>query len=169
MLSSNYFLFINIDGVLTSARTYWTPIESMQDTLDPVALKLLEKFCKDLPVKLVIASNWATFFKDLGQWELLFKNKGVELPLHAVLPVDVDIPLTWAARARDYMEAHPNTPFALLIDEPPQENSFVVTTNRQIGLTTSDLLKVAQKLNPTSPVITDLQSLHKGFPREASW
>ena len=51
-------LFLEIEGVLTTARTSIAFSESKMRTLDPVAVRMIASICKQSNMKIVISSNW---------------------------------------------------------------------------------------------------------------
>lgn len=51
-------IFLNIDGVLTTARTSIAYSESNMRTLDPVSVRMIASICKQSNMKICISSDW---------------------------------------------------------------------------------------------------------------
>ncbi|MDO8415178.1 MAG: HAD domain-containing protein [Agitococcus sp.] len=163
-ISKSPLLFVNVDGVLTSARTYWRDHTHVRDALDPVALQLLQKFCKETKLTVVIASVWSGFMPTAEQWRAEFKHAKLDIPVVDVLALPKNGVPCWPTLVESYMQERPGIPYALLIDDAVAKNKdWVVHVNALTGLTTVELLKVATLLVPGTRVVSELTSLNRAF------
>lgn len=164
-------LFVNVDGVLTSARTYWKkkPGEGNgrgTEVLDPVALRLLEQFCERMGAEVVMASAWSNFmYNSPAAWRRMFEEQGVTIPVvHMLeLPQDGD----WAAAMDAFMEMFPNRPHVLFEDDPVEAGRpNLIEVDAQVGLTTVNLEAAANLLAPGCNVAKDLANVNRSFSRD---
>jgi hypothetical protein len=169
MNNKNPLLFLNVDGVLTSARTYWGGQRRSEDRLDPVSLQLVQDFTARLNAEVVIASAWAGFICGPQAWKNLFANKGFSIPVvNTITMEERGVSRTWADAMDDYMERHPGRPHVLFNDEPNDHHKRYVEVNGLTGLTTVDLLAAAQMLEPGSRLVEELTAFNRGFGLDAT-
>ncbi len=86
-------LFLDIDGVLNSENFFLnqnrSPFPFLFDRagdIDPVPCKLLNVFCKEYDIKIVVSSTWRREF-DKKQLSELFKRRGLETEVVDITPV----------------------------------------------------------------------------------
>ena len=165
--STKPLLFVNVDGVLTSARTYWKPSNDggRGARLDPVALSILEQFCVEMDAEVVMASAWSGMFcNSPAEWRNFFAEMGVKIPVVQMLDLDGR---SWADGMDDFMVMFSNRPHVLFEDDPAEAGRpFVVDVDAQVGLTTVDLEKAANMLAPGCKVAVELARLNKAFSPE---
>lgn len=165
--STKPLLFLNVDGVLTSARTYWKSLgdRGRGARLDQVALSILEQFCVEMDAEVVMASAWSgTFCKNPAEWRNFFAEMGVQIPVVQMLDFDGR---SWVDGMEDFMAMFPNRPYVLFEDDPAEAGrDCVIEVDAQVGLTTVDLEKAANKLAPGCKVSQDLARLNKSFSPE---
>lgn len=166
-------LFVNVDGVLTSARTYWVKQEGNgrheSKVIDKAALSILAMFCERTNAQVVMASAWSAFMmKSPVAWRLFFEELGYPLPVVDMLPVPRE-GRTWADEMDGFMAAYPDTPHVLFEDDPALQNHpRVIPVDAQVALSTVDLQKAAELLEPGSELAKELGSLNKSFSCEAT-
>jgi hypothetical protein len=161
-------LFMNVDGVLTSARTYWTPGAGPQERLDPVALRLLQTFCEKLGAEVYMASAWSSMmFRTPKDWRALFARCGADIPVVGMLNYEDTDHGDWAS-AMDYlMVMFPGRPHLLFEDDPvDRDHPNLIEVDAQVGLTTVHLQAAAERLAPGSELADELARLNRGFSRE---
>lgn len=162
-------LFVNTDGVLTSAGNYWLKDSRKSSKasamLNPLAIRLLAQFCEEMGANVVMATAWEGFMPKPEQWRDCFREvAGVEVPVVGLLSSDYDGNKSWAAKMDDYMRGYQGWPYVLLEDDPaPENNPRVINVNAQTGLTTVDLQAAAEMLAPGCDVAKELASLNKSF------
>lgn len=149
------YLFLKVSGVLTNGASAWLTGE---DTLDATALRLIEKFCKELGAKVVMATPWVAMYPTPEAWCTLFKENGVDIPVVDVLPEDG---MGWGHKAQVYMQAHRGTRWAMLTEGlAPPHLGAIIGTNAAAGVTTKELERVAEALAPKSKVALELRALN---------
>jgi len=149
------YLFLNVSGVLTNAATTWMTGE---EVLDTTALRLIEKLCKELGAKVVMATSWVAMYATPEAWRALFKEHGVDIPVVDVLP---EGGMWWGHKAQTYMQTHPATRWAMLTDGmAPPHLGAIIGTNAAAGVTTKELERVAEALSPKSKVALELRALN---------
>lgn len=155
------FAFVNVDGVLTNAKTYWAGGPEAHDKIDRGVLAALAKFCRKLDVKVVIASSWS-INPNAQAWQAMFAACGVDLPVTDALPLKN---FDWFSDAENYMQAHPGADWVLFEDHPEHLSPCGqhIAVDAMVGLTTSDLYRAALVLAPESSVAADLAGLAKSF------
>jgi hypothetical protein len=159
------FLFANVDGVLTNASTCWLLEEGSSDVdlLDPTVLRLLEKLCKTLGAKVVMATSWVVRYTTAEEWRGIFAAKGVDIPVVDVLPMDDE---AWWRKAQAYMASHPNSRWALLQDANlPPHLQALVSVNPLVGLTVKEAERVASCVAPGSAVAEQLKRLSIAYSK----
>ena len=98
-MKMNKYIFLDIDGVLNS-NDYFSSLKHMKrinkllemgfnssvfhgvSSIDPVAVKNLNKLVKDTGAKIVVSSTWR-FSPDLSE---IFKISGIEAPIFSITP-----------------------------------------------------------------------------------
>lgn len=76
-------IFLNIDGVLTTARTSIAYSESNMRTLDPVSVRMIASICKQSNMKICISSDWKNDTPLRADFVLKFAfNGGIPLIRH---------------------------------------------------------------------------------------
>lgn len=161
-------LFMNVDGVLTSARTYWAPGAGPQERLDPVALRLLQTFCEKLGAEVYMASAWSSMmFRTPKDWRALFARCGADIPVVGMLNYEDTDHGDWAS-AMDYLMAMlPGRPHLLFEDDPvDRDHPNLIEVDAQVGLTTVHLQAAAERLAPGSKLADELAALNRGFSRD---
>jgi hypothetical protein len=150
------YLFLNVSGVLTNGASAWLTGE---DVLDTTALRLIEKLCKELGAKVVMATSWVAMYATPDAWCALFKEHGVDIPVVDVLP---EGGMWWGHKAQGYMQAHRGTRWAMLTDGfAPPHLGAIIGTNAAAGVTTKELERVAEALAPKSKVALELRALNE--------
>lgn len=166
-------VFVNTDGVLTSAANYWLDDRKggkATDNLNPLAIRLLAQFCQRIGANVVMATAWEGFMPRPEQWRDAFREiAGVEVPVVGLLSSDYLDNSSWATKMDLYMRGYEGWPYVLLEDDPvPENNPRVINVNAQTGLSTADLQKAAEMLAPGSEVALDLAKLNRSFSADAT-
>lgn len=164
-------LAVNVDGVLTNARTYWCNFNAPPvDKLDPTALALLEKFCKMTDAQVVIASAWKVFIPTAAMWETTFSDKGFAIPVIDVIERDYAKCRDWFTAVKDYIALqHPDAAYVLFDDDvrPGSEGEEqLIPVDGRVGLGIVDLQAAADVLLPGSPLALELARMNKAFGGE---
>lgn len=159
--------FVNVDGVLTSARTYWVNAPAAGDSrgrvIDRAALAILAEFCARTKARVVMASAWSNFmFKTPEAWVAFFKELGYDIPVVAMLAMPSGS-RTWADEMDEFMAAYPGVEHVLFEDDPAlQGHPRVITVDAHVGLTTVNLQQAAEVLG-AGKLADELARLNKGF------
>lgn len=155
-------IFLDIDGVLTTARTC-IAYESSVHTLDPVAVRMIASLCKNSNMRICITSSWrienrlrADFVLALGY------HGGMPLIPYLIQGDDWCTPVLGDERDRSaeitaWLESHPETHIKLIIDDEVLNNSFdtcLVKTLPYEGFSFQNYLEAVK--------IIDTKSLHYG-------
>lgn len=169
-------LFVNVDGVLTSARTYWKKNKQKSgeskgpgtEVLDPVALRLLEEFCARMGAEVVMASAWSHFmYKSPDAWRRMFADQGVVIPVVQML--DRPNGVSWAEAMDTMMQLFPNRPHVLFEDDPEEAgHPNLIEVDARVGLSTVNLEAAANLLAPGGEVAKDLANVNRSFSRDAT-
>lgn len=162
-------LFVNVDGVLTSARTYWNRKGGHRERIDPVTLQLLEHFCNEMGAEVVMASAWSNMFcTSPAAWRNFFATFGVTIPVVQLLTMPSRRDgHTWADEMEMFMAMFPNRPYVLFEDDPDEaDRPNLIEVDAQVGLTTANLEAAARLLAPGCRVAEELASLNKAFSRD---
>lgn len=158
-------VFVNIDGVLTSTRSYWAnPRADIREVLDPIACKLLSRFCTAAGASLVLASQWSRIYS-IEVLEARFKALGADFKIEGALGADRKFGeprQSWEEQMHSYMTARPNTPYVLAIDlsDENRGSKHVTAVDVQIGLTLANLKDMAEKLE-VNEILTE--SIERGL------
>ena len=160
-------LFFNVDGVLTSARTYWTPA-GREARLDPVALRLVQAFCEKLGAEVYMASAWSSMGVTSPQaWRDMFARCGATIPVVGMLNYDETDHGDWAGAMDKLMALFPNRPHLLFEDDPvDRDHPHLIEVDAQVGLTTVNLQAAAERLAPGSALAKELAQLNTAFSRD---
>jgi hypothetical protein len=157
---STSIIALNVDGVLTNARTYFAQRKGSgaAGAIDPVALAMLEKFCQITGAEVIMATSWTEmFYPTVDAWKALFKSKECDIPVIDVLRRP-EGSADWIDVTRDYMETHGISNYALLVDDPTQPGqSRVIKTDARYGLTVAELSAAASMLAPNSKLVEELE------------
>lgn len=130
-------LFLEIEGVLTTARTSIAYNESKMRTLDPVAVKIIASICKQTDMKIVISSNWRINTPIRADFVLDFSfNGGGPLVKHMLKGRNWRTPIFADHRDREieiktWLAMHPEVEIKLVIDDETTGDSlapFLVKT-----------------------------------------
>ena len=134
---SNY-IFLDIDGVLTSARLHVaTRKTGVWSAFDPVAVSFLEKLVVKWPAEIIISSTWRNLFtKD--QFNMLFGNSNLANYFHQVWKT----PILGGARGLDinaWLSAHGGKEAVYIIlddnsDFLPEQKHRLVQTDAEEGM-----------------------------------
>lgn len=82
ILNAKPLLFLNIDGVLTSARTYaLADFATGPHELGPVAVALLAALCQAADARVIISSAGVAHYTSAEAWVQLFKGLGHDIPV----------------------------------------------------------------------------------------
>lgn len=154
-MTDQNFLFLDIDGVLNSTRSYLalggfpmpTKIETLQTHNDPVAVGLIRRLCRIANVKVILSSGWRhrAPFTEIG--ELL------ELPVVDQTPVIATTDSSNSLRSHEileYLELHPEVKQFAIVDDMPMDNKLVsrsVRTSDYEGLTYDDYTYLCRLFN----------------------
>lgn len=163
-------IFVNVDGVLTSARTYWAkfPMKGSQEArvIDRAALSILAEFRARTKARVVMASAWSNFLlKSPEAWVEFFKQLGYDIPVVAMLPMPKG-DRTWAEEMDEFMADKPGVEYVLFEDDPElQDHPRVVAVDAHVGLTTVNLKDAADLLG-FGELADDLAGLNKSFSPE---
>lgn len=158
--------FVNVDGVLTSARTYWAMAPGTKEgrVIDAATLRILAHFCARTKARVVMASAWSDFLmKSPEAWRRFFEDLGQPLPVLDMLPMPCN-GRSWTDEMVVYMEGHADVPYVMFEDDPgPQKHPRVIEVDARVGLTTVNLQEAAELLDPESELSRELAQLNKGF------
>lgn len=79
---SKNFIFLDIDGVLTSPRLHMASgKKGVWTAFDPVAVNFLEKVCSRWPAELVLSSSWRRL-SERGDWAHFFGTSNLDNYFH---------------------------------------------------------------------------------------
>lgn len=152
------FLFIEAAGVLTSLTSSWLQPDNapLADTLDPFALRLVERLCKVLSTQVIMAPH--PQYQTVGQWRTTLQEKGVDIPVVDVLPTEEAY---WPYhQAAAYMSTRaPSARWAFLLPDDTPAFHTTVCTDKAKGLTVRELLSVVELLAPKSDLRFNLARL----------
>lgn len=152
-------LFLDIDGVLNSTRTYIAtggyPME-LTDTaaFDWTAIKLLQRLCDSSGVQIVLSSAW----RKLNTAEQVAEAFG--LPVIDVTPC---LDGKRGEEIKAWLDVHTVEAFAILDDDAdmlPWQQSRFVQTNAHEGMTWANFVKVCELLG---------ESAFAGSARDRDW
>lgn len=115
-------IFLDIDGVLTNARTCIAYNESVMRTLDPVAVKILATICKNSSSKICITSEWRIATPKREDFVLNFAyNGGLPLIKHLIMGESWRTPilknLDRELEIKAWLESHPDVGNKVIIDD----------------------------------------------------
>lgn len=168
-MTTKPLLFLNIDGVLTSARTYaLADFATSPHELDPVALSLLAALCQATGARVIISSAWVAHYTSAEAWVQLFKGLGHDIPV-----VDV---VTKAERYADrgtalrkHVERAGNPAYVVLDDGLALEGLAAnwVQVDRRVGLGVDDAVAVLRKIAPGCRYLERLEYLATQFSSES--
>lgn len=130
-------IFLDIDGVLTSARVH---IPSGHGgawrRFDPIALEFIEKVGHRWPAKIVLSSTWRDFF-DYRSITHIFHNSTIPELLHS----------DWKTKNRQanrgleveaWLSAHPNVENYIILDDNsdflPHQMKQLIQTHEEEGM-----------------------------------
>jgi hypothetical protein len=161
--------FVNVDGVLTSAKTYWAkaPGKGEARVIDQATLRILAQFCVRTKARMVMASAWSNFLmKSPEAWRSFFEGQGQPLPVIDMLPMPSN-GRTWTDAMVSYMEGHADVPYIMFEDDPgAQKHPRVIEVDARVGLSTVNLQEAAELLEPGSALARELAELNRGFSPE---
>jgi hypothetical protein len=116
-------IFLEIEGVLTTARTSIAFNESKMRTLDPVAVRMIASICKQSDMKIVISSNWRIDAPVRADFVLDFCfNGGAPLVKYMLKGKNWRTPIFLDHRNREteintWLALHPTTNIKIVIDD----------------------------------------------------
>jgi len=131
-------LFLDIDGVINSKRTsiafnaYPTSEEVGITKFDNVALRLIQKVCKDTKTNIILSSSWRfdSNWKDLG--------KRLNLPIIDRTPLHVPSDVRRGYQVEAFLNAHPEIDKYAIVDDIneflPNQLPYFVQTDEHNGL-----------------------------------
>lgn len=145
-------IFLDIDGVLTSART-WYALDRhyggmIWRSIDPVAVGMVNGFCQDYNYKIVISSTWR---KHPDCWNDLTKG-GLNMNLiHQDWRTPIDNSWMRGYQIRDWLKRNNmlDTKYIILDDDQdflPEQKPRHVLTNAENGLMMDDYRKMRNLL-----------------------
>lgn len=137
-------LFLDIDGVLNSARTcvafngYPFEVDGHHRAMfDEVSLGLIRGLCAKGGVSIVVSSAWRT----THNWDLI--GRALELPTIDRTP---SLPKTRGDEIQHWLDAHPDCKhYAIVDDDPdmlPEQTPYFVQTDGRNGLMWDDFKKL---------------------------
>lgn len=149
-------LFLDIDGVLNSHEWYEKNVKQIHSEssmfwrsvaeLDPAACALINKFCEEEELKIVITSTWRKLH-DVFQIEAMFKKKGLFAEVFDKTP-----DLKGKARGYEIQEYLDNTPgiekYVILDDDSDMlTGQQFVRTRWTVGVQPDDIEIAKEVLN----------------------
>lgn len=149
------YLFLDIDGVLNSTRSYLalngfprpTQPETLKTHNDPVAVGLIRRLCKIAEAKVILSSSWRHSMPLATIGELL------ELPIIDQTPTLATTDTSDSLRSREileYLDAHSEVVDFAIVDDMPMGNklrSRAVRTSEYEGLTYDDYVQLCRLFN----------------------
>lgn len=137
-------LFLDIDGVLNSARTCmafgaypWEFDERSMGMFDHVAINMIRGLCAKGGVSIVVSSAWRT----THHWDAI--GRALDLPTMDRTP---SLCGTRGDEIKHWLDAHPEcNHYAIVDDDPdmlPEQTPYFVKTDGHNGLMWGDFLKL---------------------------
>ncbi len=153
-------VFLNVDGVLTSARTYLQERDEPAQQLDPVAIGLVALLCKEIGAQVVMATAWVNMFSTPTSWVALFHGMGYDVPVIDVIPSE-----EWlgSGRIAAIQKRAGLAPFVLL-DDDRYDDLPSVEVNAITGLGAADIADALRYLAPGSELFKKAESFGTKFP-----
>jgi hypothetical protein len=154
-------LLVNVDGVLTSARTYLLGDSKHHRHLDPVAVGLLATIAQAAGARVVMATAWVAMYPTAAEWVELFKGVGYDINI-----VDVISDEEWmrSDRLEAIRKRIDTENYVLLIDDIVETPDLhAVQVNSRAGLGIEEVVSALKFLAPHSPLLSETESMMSQF------
>jgi hypothetical protein len=141
-------IFLDIDGVLNSARYYKSVDRSSEDwnRFDPKVVLALKKLIEEFSAKIVIASTWRFGAVDMLKKELT--NSGLDKYLHTDWKTPLVHPSHRGTEIKMWLDKHPEVNTYLIFDDDTnildEQLDYYIQTDIKFGLKEKHLQKAKQ-------------------------
>ena len=167
--AADRYIFLDVDGNLNSLRTLIAFGDYLPQSLDPVAVALVNTLCDELQragyvPKVVISSTWRRAHPDISWWQDLLGREGSALHVEGMLPVSTDTEQR-GKLIEDYLDAL-DAPYAVWValDDRSIGDAYAdrrVGVDPAIGLTHDNINEAFQLLTSEDLLPASLDHVNK--------
>lgn len=134
-------IFLDIDGVITSARSGWM-------NMDIYAVNFMIWLCEQLDMKIVISSTWR-YNTNREFWNTIFMKKNIHDDYRTPsTPYDEDVPRR-GGEIKAWLDNHPEVTEYLIIDDDSdildEQKPHFIQTDSMEGLLFSHMIEIIEK------------------------
>jgi len=154
-------IFLDIDGVLNSLRTFLAFKKLQLKEVDPVAVNLMDRLVRETDADIVISSSWR-IGKPVPYLQEVFRTYFSAPFYDCIIDKTPHLCGKRGDDIRDWLEAHPERHNYVIIDDdsdmlPSQKSRFVCTDDR-VGFDVRDYRKALSILMPEHIDVGGLKS-----------
>lgn len=164
-MSNENIIFLDFDGVLTSARASVMDMDTaVTNAMDPIALKMLSMLISDFDCRIVLTTSWAMYSdysKDKNKFTDLFRVLGYSKIANSIhkdwrVIEDYNKAQSLSRNPRslaidEWLNCHSPINFIILDDDMIAENEYqlehIVNTDQMNGMLFNHYLKAREILN----------------------